>query len=174
VIEEALRRIDPGQRFEGYASRPRSCTDCASLLIGISEAADRRIFPALYVFPRQNSASSQPTDWPRLSNRLRPLNRYDSTPSNTALPTSHPILQVKHLVARFQSKLGQESWREQRGMGARGTINFHEVARPEILDPGGIQRPSWRSSYRATPEQSALDEEGTERRPARKNTRNSR
>jgi hypothetical protein len=42
-------------------------------------------------------------------------------------------------VARLQPKPGQESWREQRGMGARGAIDLHEVAQPEILDPDGIQ-----------------------------------
>jgi hypothetical protein len=66
--------------------------------------------------------------------------RTSSTASNTATPTSHPILQVKHPAARFQPKPGQECRCQQRRVSTSGTIDLHEISRPEILDPGRIQR----------------------------------
>jgi hypothetical protein len=40
----------------------------------------------------------------------------------------------------FQPKPGQESWREQRRMGARGTIDLHQIARCKILDSSRVKR----------------------------------
>jgi hypothetical protein len=102
-----------------------------------------------------------------LAGFFSPLDRNDSTASNTASPT-HPVLQIQHPMSRLQPKPGQESWREQRRMGARGTIDLHEISRPEILDPGRIQRDhlrARRSSFvRRTPRAGPRRRPGTNAR----------
>ena len=42
----------------------------------------------------------------------------------------------RHSLSRLQAKPGEESRREQRGVGAGGTIDLHEILLPEILDAG--------------------------------------
>jgi hypothetical protein len=69
-----------------------------------------------------------------------PFDRYDGSASNTTPRTSDPILQVEYPVPRFQPKPGQECWCQQRRVRARGAIDFHKIAWPEILDPCRIQR----------------------------------
>jgi len=63
-----------------------------------------------------------------------PFDSHHSTASNTTSPTSDPILHVRHSLSRLQAKPGEESRREQRGVGAGGTIDLHEILLPEILD----------------------------------------
>jgi hypothetical protein len=82
-----------------------------------------------------------------------PFDRHDGSASNATLPTSDPICQIEHSAARFQPSRARNTGVhnaacEQRSSArtpqepsvARGAINLHEIARPEILDPGGIER----------------------------------
>jgi len=89
---------------------------------------------------------------PLLAVRLRilpQLDRHDSPTTRTAPPTPHLVLQVEHLVT--WSKLSRERKAGAEGqsvrftdkqcrMSARGTIGLREIARPEILDAGRIER----------------------------------
>ena len=63
----------------------------------------------------------------------------DSAASNTASPTSHPILQIQNPMSRLQAKPGQKSRCQQRRVSASGTIDLDEIPRPEILHSGRIQ-----------------------------------
>jgi hypothetical protein len=69
-----------------------------------------------------------------------PFDRHDCSASNTTPPTSDPILEVEHPLARLQPKPGQECRCQQRRVSASGAVDLDEIPPPEILDPGRIQR----------------------------------
>jgi hypothetical protein len=117
-----------------FPNSPRS-REAVPVATGAPHGAISRFSPSEPVSGRENNQCG----WISSRCGLSPLHRYRSTASLPAPPTSDPILEVEHPNARLQPKLGQQCRRQQGGMGTSGTIDLHEAARPEILDPGRIK-----------------------------------
>jgi hypothetical protein len=71
---------------------------------------------------------------------LSPCDRYDSATSDPATPTSHPILEVEHLLPLPKTQPDKGCGRQQSGVRTSGAIDLHEVARPKILYSGRVKR----------------------------------
>ena len=73
------------------------------------------------------------------SARLPPLDRNRSSSFLSTSPAPDPLFEVEHLRLGIEAEPQQKLWREQRHMMAGGTIDLHEVALPEVLDPRGVK-----------------------------------
>ena len=64
----------------------------------------------------------------------------DTTAGAPRAPAPYSVVEIEDLEPWTEAKPGQECWCQQRRVSATGTIDLDEISRPEILDPGRIQR----------------------------------
>ena len=64
----------------------------------------------------------------------------DTTAGAPRAPAPYSVVEIEDLEPWTEAKPGQECWCQQRRVSATGTIDLDEISRPEILDPGELQR----------------------------------
>jgi hypothetical protein len=68
-----------------------------------------------------------------------PLDRNHSSSFLSAPSAPDPLFEVEHLGLGAEPEPQQKLWREQRHIMAGCTIDLHEVALPEVVDPRGVE-----------------------------------